>query len=170
MPEELNDPIADAPFAPFRFRVRLLDEAGALPESPRELCRAAFSEVTGIEATMTPKKIVEGGRNDAEIHRAGPTSHSVVTLKRGFVRAGDLWTWWDAVVRGGRPDARLTVVIEIRAGADDDAAPRVVVRLSRALPIKFKAPDLSSTASQVAVEELQFVHEGLDFTRPEGGS
>jgi phage tail-like protein len=39
-------------------------------------------------------------------------------------------------------------------------------RLSNALPVKFKGPDLSATASQVAIEELHLVHEGLELERP----
>ena len=38
-------------------------------------------------------------------------------------------------------------------------------RITNALPTRFKGPDLSSTADQVAIEELQLVHEGLELER-----
>ena len=33
--------------------------------------------------------------------------------------------------------------------------------LLKAMPIKFKAPDLNATNNEVAIEELHLVHEGL---------
>jgi phage tail-like protein len=39
-------------------------------------------------------------------------------------------------------------------------------KLTGVLPTRFKGPDLSSTADQVAIEELHLVHEGLELERP----
>jgi hypothetical protein len=46
-------------FVAFRYRVNLYSTA----VSPDPLCSGLFSEATGIEATMTPRTIREGGRN-----------------------------------------------------------------------------------------------------------
>jgi phage tail-like protein len=43
--------------------------------------------------------------------------------------------------------------------------PLLTWKLQQVLPTKFKGPDLSSTASQVAIEELHLVHEGLELVR-----
>ena len=42
----------------------------------------------------------------------------------------------------------------------------MVWKLTGVLPTKFKGPHLHATASQVAIEELQLVHEGLELQRP----
>jgi phage tail-like protein len=42
----------------------------------------------------------------------------------------------------------------------------MVWTLTGVLPTKFKGPDLSANASQVAIEELHLVHEGLELQRP----
>lgn len=156
-------------FIPFRFEVTLSAEGGPV------LCAGAFSEVSGLEVTMEPKTIQEGGRNWGEVQRSGPTKFATVILKRGVTRVNDLWSWFDAVTRGGNYGYRMTGAIAVKgnppvsleAQPGDPVEPVVVMtwRLANVLPVKFKGPDLSATANQVAVEELHLVHEGLTLDR-----
>jgi phage tail-like protein len=88
-----------------------------------------------------------------------------VTLKRGITEIADLWSWFDATTRQANYALRYTGRIEV-IDPDNPDRPALVWTLANALPTKFKGPDLSSTASQVAVEELQLVHEGLVLERP----
>ena len=72
------------PLHVFRFKVEFADaqSGDAVP-----LCAGLFSEVTGLEATMEPKTIKEGGRNYGAGQRAGQVSFSTVVLKRGITEA-----------------------------------------------------------------------------------
>ena len=54
----------------------------------------AFSEVSGLEATMEHKVIKEGGRNYGPALRIGQVSFATVILKRGIVEVDNLWNWW----------------------------------------------------------------------------
>lgn len=171
-------------FIPFRFQVTLYSadkasgaSAAATPEATRGetgdiLCAGQFSEVTGLEATMTPKTISEGGRNWGAWQRSGPTSFSPITLKRGVTRVNDLWAWFEVTTRGANYGYRLRGEIVVlgnpRGGAGSAPEPVLTWRLSNVLPVKFKGPDLSGTANQVAIEELQLVHEGLELVRTAG--
>lgn len=146
-------------FIPFRFRVALYDGEGG-----RLLCRGAFSEVSGLEATMAPKTLREGGRNWGEVQLAGPTSFAPVILKRGITEVADLWNWFDVSTRQSNHALRLSGTIDVYHPQDPDK-PLLRWRITNALPTRFKGPDLSSTASQVAIEELQLVHEGLELER-----
>lgn len=146
-------------FIPFRFRVALYDGEGG-----RLLCRGAFSEVSGLEATMAPKALREGGRNWGEVQLAGPTSFAPVVLKRGITEVADLWNWFDVSTRQSNHALRLSGTIDVYHPQDPDK-PLLRWRITNALPTRFKGPDLSSTASQVAIEELQLVHEGLELER-----
>jgi len=146
-------------FIPFRFRVALYDG-----ESGRLLGRGAFSEVSGLEATMAPKTLREGGRNWGEVQLAGPTSFAPVILKRGITEVADLWNWFDVSTRQSNHALRLSGTIDVYHPQDPDK-PLLRWRITNALPTRFKGPDLSSTASQVAIEELQLVHEGLELER-----
>ena len=167
----------EAVFVPFRFRVSLYDA-----DRSRLLCGGYFSEVTGFEVTMEPKAIAEGGRNWGELQRSGPTKFAPLILKRGVTTVNDLWSWFDITTRRANYAHRLTGEITVLgnpttrsnrgSGPGDHATlsvtenPVMVWKLTGVLPTKFKGPDLSSTASQVAIEELHLVHEGLELQRP----
>ncbi|HVZ08872.1 phage tail protein [Rhodopila sp.] len=145
------------PFVPFRFQVSLT--GSNLPDGlgPAPLCGGGFSEATGLEATMTPRSIREGGRNFGQVQRAGPTAFGTVTLKRGVTSPFDLWTWFNLVTNREAYGRRLNGRIDVYA----DTAIALTWKLVNVLPVKFKAPDLSATATQVAIEEVQLVFEQL---------
>jgi len=147
-------------FIPFRFRVSLFDVGGS---QEALVCRGAFSEVTGLEATMAPKVVKEGGRNWGDIQLAGPTTFSNVVLKRGVTEIDDLYTWFDITTRQANYAYRMQGLIEV---FDLDSQEAILKwSLDNVMATKFKGPDLSSTASQVAIEELHLVHEGLSLVR-----
>ncbi len=167
-------------FVPFRFKVALYH-----PDDNQLLCAGYFSEVTGFEVTMEPKVIKEGGRNWGEHQRSGPTKFAPMTLKRGVTTVNDLWAWFDLATRQGDYGHRLTGEITVlgnptttpNGGNGKSAAssqtvtenPIMVWKLVGVFPTKFKGPDLNATANQVAIEELQLVHEGLELKRPAQG-
>jgi phage tail-like protein len=147
-----------APLHVFRFQVEFREDSlnsGGGDEVP--VCSGAFSECSGLEATMEPKVIKEGGRNYGAAQRAGPVSFSTVVLKRGMTSTRDLWSWFELVSRGGY-SYRLAAVITML-----DLAGNPVLRwqLEKALAVKFKAADLSAKATDVGIEELHLAHEGL---------
>lgn len=157
-------------FIPFRFVVILYPEGGS---AAQPLCAGAFSEVSGFEFTMTPKTIQEGGRNWGEVQLAGNTKFAPITLKRGITSLTDLYQWFDISSRQANYALRLSGHIDVFDRSVDSekkqAKPALRWELTRAMAVKFKGPDLSATASQVAVEELQLVHEGIELKiAPEG--
>ena len=124
------------------------------------LCQGAFSELTGLEATMEPRSIREGGRNWGSLQRPGAVNFATVVFKRGITRARDLWWWFELLGQGGYVN-RLKAEIEIRNAEGE----RVMGwTLRRALPVKFKAADLNARGADVGVEELHIVHEGLEHS------
>ena len=146
-------------FIPFRFRVTLFDSA----DVSQELCQGAFSEVSGLEASMTPKTHKEGGRNWGEVQLSGPVTFPPVILKRGITDIDHLWNWFETTTRSANYGLRYSGMIEVFLPSGE---PALRWNLINVLPTKFKGPDLSATASQVAVEELHLVHEGLTLERP----
>ncbi|QSB00832.1 phage tail protein [Methylomonas sp. EFPC1] len=153
-------------FVAFRFKVNLYNS-----DQSSLLCSGYFSEVTGFEATMEPKVINEGGHNWGEHHRCGPTKFAPIILKRGVTDINDLWSWFDITTSQANYGYRLSGEIivfgnpSVSGGNVTDNAV-LVWKLNGVLPTKFKGPDLSATASQVAIEELQLVHQGLELQRP----
>lgn len=147
-------------FIPFRFYVTLFDSG----KGSRPLCQGAFSEISGLEASMAPKAHKEGGRNWGEVQLSGPTTFPPVILKRGMTELADLWNWFEATTLAANYGLRYSGRIDVYTPAGE---PAWSWELTQALPTKFKGPDLSATANQVAIEELHLVHEGLALKPPE---
>jgi phage tail-like protein len=125
--------------------------------SPVRLCGGSFSECTGLEGTMEPKVIKEGGRNYGALQRMGPITFATVVLKRGITRNRDLFHWFNLVGQGAyayRLNARIRML-------DSAGQPVLTWLLDRAVPVKFKAADLNARGTEVGVEELHIAHEGL---------
>lgn len=154
----MSDDNTLAPFHVFRFQVEFEEtKLGAGAGATVELCSGAFSECTGLEATMEPKVIKAGGRNYGVAQRAGPVTFATVILKRGMTTTRHLWRWFEAVSGGGYA-YRMNVTITMF-----DAAGQRVLRwkLENAMPVKFKAADFNAKATEVGIEELHLAHEGL---------
>lgn len=147
-------------FVPFRFQVSLTGSDLPSGLGPGPLCSGSFSDASGIEATMTPRAIREGGRNFGQTQRPGPTAFGTLSLKRGVTSRQDLWTWFEMVTNGERFGRLLNGKIDIYSG------PNIAFTwtLVHVLPVKFKAPDLAATSTQVAIEELQLAYEQLSLT------
>lgn len=144
------------------------------PTNPEML--GAFSEISGIEATMEHKVIREGGFNYGSRMRVGPVNFGTVILKRGIARSQALWRWWAKFTGAdnfadGYPDLRSDVLIGLLTGehverpaSDTDPPARKIATgwmLKNAMPVKFRVGDLNAKGSDVAIEELHLVHEGL---------
>ncbi len=159
------------PLHVYRFQVDFFTDSLSDDDSntPIAVCSGAFAECTGIEATMEPKVIKEGGRNYGVVQRVGPVTFSTVVLKRGISGITDLYAWFD-LVAGGAYAKRLTATISWYGPKinNDSGAPDPILqwRLVRALPTKFKTADFNATASAVGVEELHIAHEGLQQVVP----
>lgn len=152
--------MAHTPLFAFRFDV----EFHAAPLTGGDALAApatagAFAECSGLEASMEPKTIREGGNNDTPIQRAGTVSYATVILKRGLARDAELWRWFESSARGHYA-RRMDCLITLR---DENGAAVHAWKLLRALPVKFKTADFSARASDIGVEELHLVHEGLSL-------
>jgi len=201
------------PLGNFGFHVSF--ETGGL-DVPAEPF-GAFSEISGLEATMDHKVIKEGGRNYGPAIRIGQVSFATVILKRGIVEVDNLWNWWslftgadgnsnafpawsnrcDVLIgmiglkpyqpaasageyhykeSSNTPFGKTSVQVDAYNTFGRTAEPvkrmppnqeiRAVWRLRNAMPVKFRAGDLNAKGSDVAVEELHLVHEGLAMERP----
>ena len=150
------------PLTLFRFQVEFqrVPPRGAASSERPEICQGAFSECTGLEATMEPKVIKSGGANYGAAQRVGPVTFGTVVLKRGMTTNRDLWKTFAAVAETALTSIRFNVTITV-LGPGGDAA--FTVGLSRALPVKFKCGDLSARATEVGIEELHLAHEGLSL-------
>lgn len=154
-PFDPADPVAH-PFTAFNFKVEV-----QVSGMEGNLALAAFSECDGLEMSMEPKTIREGGRNSGPVHMAGPVSYGQLTLKRGMTANVDLWKWFERVNAPGNGGVRGTAEVVMLA-ADGDTV-QLRYRLGGCLPVKLKGSPLNAKDGQIAVEEMQIAYESLQL-------
>ena len=86
--------------------------------------------------------------------------HAVIealTLKRGYTEKGkDIWLWRKTVVDG--KTKRLSGTITLLNEARQEA---LVWHVYEAWPSKWSGPALNAKTSEIAIEELVLMHEGI---------
>lgn len=161
-----------APLHVFRFEVSFHEHGLRDVSHGGEvaLCSGAFSQCSGLEATMEPKAIREGGRNYGEVQRVGMTKFGTVIFRRGITDVKHLWRWFELVNARGKYAYRLTAKVKVLgppiAQGDSGSQVRWTWQLTHCLPTKLKAPDLDAKGNEVGIEELHVVHEGLVLDPP----
>jgi phage tail-like protein len=121
------------------------------------IARGAFHEVSGLESTIDVVEHREGGANTTPRKLAGQTKHANIVLRWGMTVDTELWEWHKTVVDGTIDRRNGSVILLDRRGQE-------VARWNfvRAWPTKYSAPSLSAEASDVAIESVELVHEGLE--------
>ncbi len=149
------------PFSTFNFKVEL-----SISGDPVILCSAAFSECGGLEMTMEPKTIREGGNNNQPIHLIGPVSYGKLSLKRGMTDTFHLWEWFERVLMPGEGGVRADGLVVMMA--PDGVTEQVSFELSGCLPVRMRAPGLNAKEGLLAIEEMEIAYEMLRI-KPPGG-
>ena len=152
------------PLHVFRFQVDFFTDSlsDGASHDQFQVCSGSFAECTGLEATMEPKVIKEGGRNYGAAQRAGQTTFATVILKRGISANRNLFQIFNSVSTGTFAP-RMQVTINL---FDLDGSAVMAWQLDRAMPIKYKFSDLNSKNAEIGIEELHLVHEGLWTATP----
>ena len=143
------------------FSENRLTSDGTKPGPEKAVAGGSFAECSGLEATMEPKVIKEGGRNYGTHQRVGSVTFATVILRRGMTDNTDLWNWFRTVTLTGAYTHRMDVKI-IHLDFDGTTVIRTWL-LDRAMPVKFKSSDLNGKSGEIAIEELHLVHEGLSL-------
>jgi phage tail-like protein len=146
----------------FRFEV-ILELADPPPGLSSPVCNAAFAECEGLEMSIEPRTVREGGNNREQIHLMGPSSYGQLTLRRGMTANLDLWRWFVAAATPGRISTAHGQVTLWDAGG----TPQITFALKDCLPTRMRGPSLNAKDGQVAIEEMQLVYALLDV-RPAG--
>lgn len=142
------------PYGVFRFQVDFVETKN---NQSIRVCSGAFAECMGLEATMEPYVIREGGQNYGAAQRAGPVTFATIILKRGMTKTRHLWKWFSLVAEGAyafRMNATVTIF-------DTAGKPAMAWELTNCMPVKFKAADLNALSIAIGIEELHLAHEGM---------
>lgn len=131
---------------------------------------AAFSEVTGVEASVDVIEFRQGNANSlSPVKLPGLVKHGNVTLKFGYTLDSAFKTWIQecvSEVRGEMPRYNVQIeMIDINGGAPQQPAKTItgtrIWLLTNAWVTKYSAPDLNAMQSEVAIESVEIAYEEL---------
>ena len=142
MPNQRNDPYRN-----FRFLVEI-----------DGITQAGFSEATIPNTSQDPIEYREGSEPPTARKIPGLIKYGNVTLKWGLTDSLDLYDWRKLVEDGKMKDARKNVAIILM---DEEGNSKSRWEFSDAWPNKYDAPDLSAKGTDIAIETLEIVHEGM---------
>ena len=148
-------PDRERPFSQFNFRVKIGGNSG-------EDVQAGFQEVSGLGVEQTVTEYRNGNEKENRPRKIN-TTYKVpdVTLKRGVIKADNLWSWLDEVRNGQQADSLRDVVIELRDESGEEVA--VAWTLTNARPLKYTGPTLNGNGTDIAIEELVLACEDIDM-------
>ncbi|HKQ04330.1 MAG TPA: phage tail protein [Blastocatellia bacterium] len=134
------------PIPSFRFTVRFDD----LPPG-------GFSDCSGLQMETEVQDFHEGGLNTHTWKFVTRTKQSNLTLKRGIVNKA-LWDWYQDQIQGKMRFRNVTILVHDPSGKSDVLEFQII----QAFPIKWVGPELSAAQNNIAVETVEFAHQGLE--------
>jgi hypothetical protein len=121
---------------------------------------AGVIRVRGLGQLTELVTVHEGSDPNLSRVMVGPTKFEPVTIERGVTHDNAFEAWAQAMQRTGAPAPRKEVRIELHDGMRGRT---IAWRLKGALPVKYEAPDLEASSSDVAIEALTLAYEGLEL-------
>lgn len=136
------------PYRNFRFRVEVegLEQAG-------------FSEVSGFEATFDVVEYREGNEVITPRKLPGLIKYGNITLKWGTTESMELYEWLQECAEGTIERKTITII-----ALDEEGEDVATWQVIEAWPVKYTAPTFNGTGNEVALELIEFAHEGLTRT------
>ena len=135
------------PYRNFRFSV----EIDGIKE-------AAFSEATIPDSTTDPVDYREGTDPTSQRKLSGLTKFGNVTLKKGISDSMLLYDWRKSVEETGATKARKNISLIL---IDEEGSNKARWDIVSAWPTKYDPSDFSAKGSEVLIETLELVHEGI---------
>ncbi len=148
------------PLTKMNFLVRVANVEGT----------AAFSQVTGIDASVDVIEFRQGNANSlAPVKIPGLVKHGNITLRFGYTLDSAFKTWIQecvSEVRGEMPRNDVQIeLIDINGGSPQTLATAItgtrVWLLTNAWVTKYTGPELDAKTSDVAIETVELAYEEL---------
>lgn len=121
-----------------------------------------FTECSGLTLETEMFEYRQGGVNDFTTKLPGPAKYPNVVLKKGMSENNKLWEWYQDVIRYSlqQKPIRKTITVSLYDLKQSDQHLRQWTFL-RAFPVKWIGPEFRADQGAIAVETLEFAHEGL---------
>lgn len=151
------------PLLSYNFTINLIDSSSTMAlvksaalSAVTDTLLGGFSECSGLDMALEIEEYKEGGRNGSVLKFPTRVTWSPLVLKHGIGAGNGLWDWhYDfAIGKGKRKDGIITLLNDLHI-------PTHIWQFKRGLPSKYTGPTMIAGQSQVAIEALEIVHEGL---------
>jgi phage tail-like protein len=121
--------------------------------------QGAFRECTGLGSHNEVVDYKASGPKGEYVMKKVPgrMTWNPITLKRGITDAMDMWKWRQVVEEGKVDDARKNGSIVMFNQQGQEVARWDFVA---AWPSKITGPTANANANEIAIEEMEIVHEG----------
>ena len=125
------------------------------------ITEGVFREVTGLDSeTEVIEHRVTGKGGNLVVHKVpGALKWSNIVLRRGITDDKKLHEWRDKIEKGQIESNRKNGSVTLYA-PDGKAVAKYTFK--NAWPSKFKGPALDSSKNELAIEEMELAHEGLE--------
>ena len=117
----------------------------------------AFSEVSGLTSEGDAVDYREGTDRINHVRKlTGLRKSANISLKRGYTQDKSLWQWYANIVNG-TPDRRNVTIVLLNEARE----PVLRWHAENAWPNKIEGPSFKASGSEVAMESVELIHEGL---------
>jgi phage tail-like protein len=124
---------------------------------------AYFKSVGGLKYETESVDVKAGGVNYTTFKLIGSTKFPNLVLKRGFAKDSKLLTWREAWLKqepGKRPGRASGKIVQL----GNNMQPLCSFHFVRAWPCKWEMSEYDASKSELAIETLELVHEGLKYS------
>lgn len=144
-------------------------EAGSVWPQPKFYFRVqwgaetlSFQEVSGLDVETQPIEYRHGdGPKFSAINMPSIKKVGKITMKKGvFNLNSNIWDWIDQIKMNAIE--RRAVMITL---LDESGTPAMIWTLANAWPTKVSGTDLKSDGSEIAIESIEFAHEGVTIAK-----
>lgn len=141
------------PLPTFHFEVDITDVGTKLP----------FQEVSGLDIeTQVIEYRAANAPRFSPVKMPGMVKFGNVTLKKGvFAHDSRFFDWQKNIAMNTIKRSTVTITL-----LDESGRPTMIWTLQNAWPTKVTGTDLKADGNEVAVESIEFAHEGITIASP----
>ena len=117
-----------------------------------------FAEASGLSVQIEADPYRGGADRTLDQRKLpGLMKSTNLVLKRGILKAdSDFFDWWQQGQQGALKARDLRVAL-----LNEEGKETVVWSVRLARPIKIDGPSMNATGNDVAIESIEFIHEGI---------
>lgn len=121
------------------------------------ITRGGFRECSGLDSAQDPVEYREGTEGLTARKLPGLNKYSNISLKWGTTDDAELWDWRKKAMDGELERKSGSIVLN-----NDKGEEKVRWNFREAWPTKWTGPSFNATGNEVAVENLELAHEGVE--------